>query len=140
MFTENMIAPCGLDCSLCSQAHRTQDPCMGCLGPNANKPEFCSTWCGVIRCERRKRNHYRFCDLCPVYPCEHITERENRYASDYALTESPISNLRAIREQGMDAFLKEQSQAWTCASCGGVISVHDGLCSKCKKQHGKRAT
>ena len=41
MFKANMIAPCGLDCNICSQALIENDPCQGCNGPDDHKPEFC---------------------------------------------------------------------------------------------------
>ena len=41
MFIDEMIAPCGLDCNLCPGAHRKQNPCPGCNGPNEYKSEFC---------------------------------------------------------------------------------------------------
>ena len=54
MFTKDMIAPCGLDCSICRRALAGTDPCAGCRGSNDNKPEFCSERCGIILCEKRK--------------------------------------------------------------------------------------
>lgn len=135
MFTEKMIAPCGLDCSLCSQTHKRENACSGCMGPDENKPEFCSQRCDIIRCAKRKEMAYRFCDACPDFPCAHIMERENRYMSQYPLKESPLANLRAIREKGMAAFLQAQEAAWTCKACGGILSVHDGICSQCGKRY-----
>ena len=41
MFKADMIAPCGLDCNICSQALIENDPCQGCNGPDDHKPEFC---------------------------------------------------------------------------------------------------
>ena len=134
MFTENMVAPCGLDCSLCSQAHKKDHTCPGCMGPDEEKPEFCSTRCTIIQCEKRRQHGYRFCDECPDFPCEFSHERENRYQSQYAMKESPFANLKMIREKGMDFFLNSQREKWTC-SCGGVISVHEGVCSRCGKQY-----
>jgi len=137
MFTEKMVAPCGLDCSLCRRAHEAENACPGCLGPDENKPEFCSARCDIIRCEKRKKFQYRFCDECPEFPCEYTTERENRYRSKYVLTESPFENLEMIRKEGMEKFLHRQKDLWTCKSCGGVISVHNGICSQCGKQYGR---
>lgn len=133
MFTERMIAPCGLDCSLCSQAHLAENACAGCMGPDENKPEFCSQKCNIIKCEMLLNNRYRFCDECPKFPCEELSERENRYMTEYPLQESPFTNLRMIREKGMDAFLQEEREKWTCKECGGVISVHNAVCSQCGK-------
>ena len=79
MFTANMIAPCGLDCSICKRALAETSPCAGCRGPNDNKPEFCSSGCGIILCEERKANGYSFCDECPDFPCADVMEKETRY-------------------------------------------------------------
>ena len=131
MFTEAMIAPCGLDCSLCSRAHGKEDPCPGCNGDDDKKPPFCSEWCGIIQCQKRKDEGYTYCDECPDFPCEHVQERESRYTTQYPLRESPIENLRLIRELGMEAFLEQERQQWTCPSCQGPISVHTGACGSC---------
>ena len=136
LFTAEMIAPCGLDCSLCKRALAETDPCAGCHGPNENKPEFCSGKCGIILCPKRKENGYAFCDECADYPCEDVMEKETRYASKYPLWESPLQNLRLIREAGMDVFLRNEREQWTCGACGGGISVHTGLCSGCGKPYG----
>ena len=104
MFTKDMIAPCGLDCSICKRALAGTDPCAGCRGPNDNKPEFCSERCGIILCEKRKSNGYSFCDECPDFPCADVMEKETRYGSQYPLRESPLENLRFIREAGMAAL------------------------------------
>lgn len=135
MMSERMIAPCGLNCSICKKAVRKENPCAGCLGPNENKPEFCSLRCQIIHCERRINNNYQYCDECPVYPCEVVMERENRYMSKYVLKESPITNLKIIREKGMKEFLALEKKKWTCKDCGGIISVHEGICSSCGKEY-----
>ena len=76
MFTSEMIAPCGLDCSLCGFAHAKEKPCLGCNAPGDTKPAFCASWCRIVPCEKRRKNGYRFCDECPDYPCEEIKEKE----------------------------------------------------------------
>lgn len=139
VFTAEMIAPCGLDCSICSQALRKENPCPGCNGPDENKPDYCAQVCGIMRCDRRKENGYRFCDECPEYPCDDVMEKENRYMSEYPLTESPLENLRMIREAGMDAFLEKQRRRWTCNICGSPINVHNGKCSGCRVRIERKA-
>ncbi len=131
MFTAEMIAPCGLDCSICSRALLKEDPCPGCNGPDENKPEFCARRCGIILCAKRKENGWRFCDECPDFPCEDVMEKENRYTSQYPLRESVLENLRLIRETGMEAFLERERKLWTCEKCGSPVSVHTGICSGC---------
>ena len=104
--TAQMIAPCGLDCSICKRALAETDPCPGCLGPDEHKPEFCAKQCGIILCAKRREKGYEYCDECPDYPCGDVMEKENRYTSKYPLYESPKKNLQAIRELGMDGFLE----------------------------------
>ena len=54
--------------------------------------------------------------------------------NNYPRKESPYGNIRAVRERGMDAFLKEERAEWTCEKCGGVVSVHTGTCTSCGPQ------
>ena len=131
MFTAEMIAPCGLDCSICSQALKKNAPCPGCNGPDENKPEFCARRCGIILCQKRKENGYRFCDECPDFPCADVMEKETRYTSQYPRKESVLENLRMIREMGMESFLEEERKHWSCPECGSTVNVHTGICSGC---------
>ena len=133
-FKAEMIAPCGLDCNICKKALAEVDPCPGCNGPDINKPEYCSKVCGIMLCQKRRDNGYRYCDECPDYPCEDVMEKENRYAVKYAHTESPIANLRTIREEGMETFLKRQQERWTCPYCGNIFSVYERECPNCGKE------
>lgn len=136
IINENMIAPCGLDCAICKRALTGTNPCPGCLGPDENKPEFCRERCGIKLCGKRTGNGYRYCDECPDYPCADVTEKEDRYTSKYPLYESPGKNLRDIRGLGMEKFLENEREKFTCKECGHVVSVHTGVCSGCGKQYG----
>ena len=75
-FSAEMIAPCGLDCSLCMMAQAKEKPCPGCNGPDENKFFYCSQLCGIMKCQKRKEHNYAFCDECPDYPCEDVMEKE----------------------------------------------------------------
>ena len=66
-------------------------------------------------------------------------EKETRCTSKYPLHESPLENLRILREQGMAAFLERERAQWTCRECGGTLCVQTGICSGCGKQHGASA-
>ncbi len=138
MFTADMIAPCGLDCSICRHALEDEKPCPGCLGPDGDKMEFCVSGCGIVTCEKRRKNGYRFCYQCPDFPCADVKERESRYAVKYRLRESPLRNLRMIRELGMDAFLEKEKALWTCSHCGCPVSVQTGRCSGCGRLYAKK--
>lgn len=131
LFTERMIAPCGLDCSLCQATLKEENPCPGCNGSDENKPLFCRERCGIILCEKRRNNQYKYCDECPDYPCADVMEKENRYTSAYPRKESPLENIRLIREIGIEAFLEKERKEWSCRVCGGPVCVHTGLCASC---------
>lgn len=135
MFRKEMIAPCGLNCALCGQALKEENPCPGCLGPDENKPAYCSSVCKIVACEKRRRLPDVYCDGCPAYPCEQVMEKEMRYANAYPMVESPIGNLAYIRTKGMDAFLERERARWTCPACGGVVCVHTGLCAGCGRAY-----
>ena len=64
MFKAEMIAPCGLDCNICSMTLIENHPCQGCNGPADHKPEFCSKYCGIVLCRKRRENGYQYCDEC----------------------------------------------------------------------------
>ena len=135
MFEEAMIAPCGLDCSLCSMAHKNRSLVRAVWGLMTASRNSALSDAPSLQCEKRRANQYRFCDQCPDFPCEFSREREKRYQFQYALRESPLTNLREIRELGRERFLEQQRSRWTCGECGGVILVHDGICSGCGKAH-----
>lgn len=139
MFKENMIAPCGLNCSICSQALRKENPCTGCLGPNETKSEYCATMCEIAACETRKKLPDYFCDLCPKYPCSVMVEKEIWYANTYLMIESLMGNLAFIRKEGMTRFLQREKERWTCHKCNGIICVHTGICSGCAAEYTDRA-
>lgn len=139
MFKENMIAPCGLNCSICSQALRKEKPCTGCLGPNETKSEYCATMCKIAACEIRKTLPDYFCDLCPQFPCREMVEKEIWYANSYPMTESLMGNLAFIRKEGMTKFLQREEERWTCHKCNGIICVHTGICSRCEEKYTDRS-
>ena len=134
----DMIAPCGLNCALCSRHLRDNPPCPGCSGPDEFKPECCRVRCAIVHCTVRKELPGGFCDACEKYPCADILEKEIRYTSAYPMIETPVFNLDFIRKNGMDAFLRMETEKWSCPACGGVISVHDGICARCKAKYTHR--
>ena len=131
MIRAEMIAPCGLNCSLCGLHLRGEQPCQGCNGPDECKPDCCRVKCAIVHCEIRKKQPDGFCDTCPRFPCADVMEKETRYSNAYPMVETPIGNLASIRQKGMEAFLSQERERWTCPDCGAVICVHDGVCSGC---------
>ena len=80
----NMIAPCGLNCAVCSEALRKDSPCVGCRN-EGYKGEYCANLCKIVKCEIRKTLHDGVCDKCPQYPCREIVDKECWYANAYPM-------------------------------------------------------
>lgn len=133
----NMIAPCGLNCTVCSEALRKDSPCVGCRN-EGYKGEYCANLCKIVKCEIRKTLHDGVCDKCPQYPCREIVDKECWYANAYPMIESLMGNLAFIEENGIEKFLQREKVRWTCSDCGGCISVHDGACYGCGKNYTDR--
>lgn len=134
MFGEHMIACCGLNCSACEAAHG-ENPCRGCGSSEGCKPEFCRAICGIKLCEKRIKNNYRYCDECPDYPCAVTKANDYRCRTEFASGESPLENLKKLRELGVERFLHEERARWTCVECGGVIRAQDGVCTGCGRTY-----
>lgn len=141
-----MIAPCGMNCSLCIGHLREKKKCTGCLGHDRDKPEYCRS-CKVVVCEKRKTLPSQMCYECPKFPlptsigyrtasgskaCARIKQLDKRYREKYGM--SMIENLLYIKENGMDAFLAHEEKRWACPDCGTTLSVHRAECLKCGKE------
>lgn len=62
-------------------------------------------------------------------PCKSLAKIDEHYRARYGM--SMVENLKTIREQGMENFLKNQAEKYRCPKCGDVVSVHDGKCYAC---------
>lgn len=130
---EKLIAPCGMNCSLCiayqfmrsdlnKQGFRKKY-CPGCI-PRA---ENCTHM--AAQCELLGKGKVRFCFECEVFPCKRLKSLDKRYRTKYHM--SMIENLEFIKGHGMEEFLKKEEEKWRCPECGGVICCHNGLCLDC---------
>lgn len=45
-----------------------------------------------------------------------------------------MENSAFVKEYGVDKFMKQQKEKYTCAVCGGIISIHDRECSECQQK------
>jgi hypothetical protein len=125
---EMLIAPCGMNCALCSAFLREKNKCSGCRG-DKNKPTYCVS-CKIVNCEILAATKSNFCYECPKF-CQRLKQLDKRYSTRYSM--SMLENLKSIQTAGMSQFLAAQKKRWTCPDCGKLISVHYGYCVKCKK-------
>ncbi len=134
VFTQDQIAPCGMNCGVCSAflaySHGIQrkrgkiSHCSGCR----IRPKNCAYIKG--QCQRLSKGRVTFCYECPVFPCKHLENIDRRYRTTYRI--SFIENLRQIQEVGLEVFLRKQTQRFLCRRCGkDVVSVHNRMCYTC---------
>ncbi len=125
------IAPCGMNCGLCSKylAYRNnlkRSQCPGCR----QRGEPCSylfARCSGINHGQAERA--AFCFHCEQYPCQQLKRMDARYRKNYGM--STLLNLEYIHQHGEEAFLEEQTRQHRCTRCGEMISVHNGRCFSC---------
>lgn len=130
-----LIAPCGMNCGLCSGylAYKNNLPkvrgkishCPGCRPRNKQ--------CAYLKgqCDKIRNNKIEFCFDCDTFPCERLKKINHRYETTYSY--SFIDNLNNIKEKGIEKFLAQQNKKHKCQNCDGMISVHNKKCFHCEE-------
>ena len=101
----------------------------GCLNSDQGKPEHCRK-CKIKECIKDKRLTY--CFECSDYPCKLIKNLEKSYNQRYQA--SLMENSEYVQQKGLEAFMEQQKEKYTCSKCGGIISIHDRECSECQEK------
>ncbi len=120
-----MLAPCGMNCTVCYKHCLSKTPCKGCNSNEVAKPDHCGK-CKIKSCITDRR--YTHCFQCIDFPCKHIENFERRYER---YNWSLIMNSYDAKDTGVPAFLEGERRYWTCSRCGGIISIHSAECSDC---------
>jgi hypothetical protein len=126
-----MVAPCGMNCNLCSWVLDPAKP--GCAGCRP-RGRGCVHKKGL--CPKLARSEIKFCYQCPEFPCSSLLLIEKRYvrAHNYSFVE----NLNHIRRRGMPAFLEREIRRYACPTCGGLLTVHSDTCPHCRQKHPRK--
>ena len=115
-----LIAPCGMNCSICVGYLREKNKCPGCNLMN-KKPEYCKK-CIIRNCNILKKNKWKFCsDKCEKFPCRRLKILDKRYKTKYGM--SMIDNLNMIKNKGIREFLKQQKKKYQKGN--KVLCVHN---------------
>lgn len=123
-----LMAPCGMNCGLCRCYLREKDRCLGCRTEDASRSTYQAA-CPMRTCEARAEGSADFCFSCDRFPCPRLRRFDRRYRTRYGM--SPLDNLTAIREAGMEVFLASERARWACPGCGGIVCVHTISCIYC---------
>ena len=130
LINAQMIAPCGINCSVCFAHLRQKNQCPGCLSEDEeHKMNHCKK-CSIRFCIGHDAEDFVYCSECSEFPCKKIINIDKRYVTKYHT--SLINNLLEIKENGMEEFLADEQHKWTCPHCGGILSIHKDFCETCK--------
>ena len=106
----NLIAPCGMNCSLCMAYLRDKNTCPGCRS-NDEKTSNYRINCIIKNCERLKKNNWKYCsDKCEKFPCKRLKNLDKRYRNKYEM--SMIENLENIKKLGIRKFIEKEKKRW----------------------------
>jgi Protein of unknown function (DUF3795) len=123
-----LIAPCGLDCRLCSAYRRKRNGCLGCRSNDGYKSKSCQQ-CPIRNCDKLAASGLKYCFQCTEFPCSLLTRLDKRYRSTYGV--STMENLERIRSFGIRRFIGEEKERWRCPGCCGLLSMHSQQCGNC---------
>jgi len=133
MVDNNLAAPCGIYCGACRQyllwkkdlleERGYKIGCKGCRIRNKN--------CTFIRrdCPALRKKELEFCYECDKFPCQKLQKIDTHYQEKYSV--NMIKSLKRIEEIGVEAWLQEQEELYTCPICEDEICIHDAECYDC---------
>jgi hypothetical protein len=129
----NLAGPCGFYCGTCRhylarakgllKEKNLKHGCQGCRAQD-KKCAWVKRDCVLLR-----KNQVAFCYECQEFPCANLQELDRRHVQDDQI--SLLDNLLRIQSIGVEAWLVEQAQAWSCPSCGGSVCVMGRECYDC---------
>lgn len=129
IIAENLIAPCGMNCALCSGYQRTKNHCPGCKNIIGDEGLCHPRTCSIFQCDQHVGKKTIYCFECSKFPCQRMRHLDLRYRTKYHM--SMIANLQCILQNGMEYFIDEQKTKWTCSNCGETMCVHKHGCMSC---------
>lgn len=130
----DLIAPCGMNCSLCvsyqfgkfdfNKKGFSKKYCPGCI-PRGKNCTYMAHHCDLLG-----KGIIRFCTDCKDFPCKYLKYLDRRYSTKYKM--SMIDNLHYISNNGIDKFLLKEEEKWKCNICNNLKCCHNGLCLFCE--------
>lgn len=132
MMSQDLIAPCGMNCGVCIGYLREKNKCPGCRKRDAYELSY-GRKCIIRSCQFLMENKMDFCSIkCDKYPCLRLKNLDKRYRNKYGM--SMIKNLEDIQGLGIKKFIKNEEKKWRCPNCKETLSVHRDICLKCGKK------
>ncbi|MBU1340804.1 MAG: DUF3795 domain-containing protein [Proteobacteria bacterium] len=131
--SEELIAPCGMNCAICSRYlaylnNLKRSQCVGCR-PGDKRCSYLFKKCSGINNTLKGIATANFCFECDQFPCKQINRMDDRYRNNYRM--SVKDNLEDIKKNGIGKFIQEHYRKYCCSECGELISIHNRKCFKC---------
>ncbi len=127
----DLIAACGMNCSLCMAYGRDKNACLGCRSGDCNKFKSCRK-CSIKNCTKTSSGKIHYCFDCDDFPCDRLVHLDKRYRTQYSM--SMIENLNAIKGRGIRHFIENEKKRWECPGCGHLLCVHKSECIYCHRR------
>ena len=106
----NLIAPCGMNCAVCSGFLRDTNKCPGCRAIWELSRKYIKK-CIIRNCSEMKNRNLKYCsDKCGYYPCDRLKRLDKRYRTKYGM--SMIENLESIKNNGIKHFVNNEKKRW----------------------------
>jgi len=97
-----------------------------CLGCKTEVTAVFCTDCKMRPCAREKG--LEFCFECDEFPCSTLMAFRKDASPHHSIV---IKNLEAIREKGVEEWLKDERSRWSCPGCGKRFTWYGEVCSEC---------
>jgi hypothetical protein len=144
MVKSSLAGRCGIFCGACefnkAISHPEIKPALS-IAINVPEEDIYCKGCGDLDdkswghgCKTAKccDNHLiQYCFDCSEYPCGDL---KAMVADPYPHHHSVILDLDRMKEVGINTWLSEQKDRWSCKSCGESFCWYSETCSKCGKK------
>jgi len=140
---KELAAACGLYCGACGIYLATQESdsekilhyavvlnqtfdetlCDGCGAKR--KSLHCSKTCTFIDC--KKQNNVHFCNECNEFPCKALHEFKSKMPHRIEIVNAQYR----MKEIGLDKWLLEMTDYFSCSHCKTLNSAYHMVCRKC---------
>ncbi len=126
----DLVSFCGIYCGACPSYARSKS-CYGCKSEDKSQKRVSKFGCKIRTCCISKE--LEFCFSCKNYPCKNLLKMRNSHLEDdrYEYRHKMLFNLVRINKIGLDLWLEEQKNLWTCPECGGNVVFYENKCLKC---------
>jgi len=141
--SKELVSACGLYCGACGIYLATQENetekivqyamvlnqtyeetlCDGC---NSKRKSFhCSNKCTFIDCKQQKG--VTFCCDCDEFPCNALNEFKSKMPHRIDI----INSQKRLKEIGLEKWLYEMKDSFSCPQCKTINSSYQLVCRKC---------